>query len=173
MKGRIITTAKRAERIVVAYRPVESAPSDLITVRAATNDDIPAVLALWSEATVEPSATDDADGVVALLATDPASLLLAVEADGTIIGTVIASWDGWRGAMYRLAVLPASRRQGIARRLVEDGERRLRAKGARRFHLIVLSEEAPAQAFWAAVGYEQQEGRLRYVKTLPGRRHRG
>ena len=87
----------------------------MITIRAATTEDIPAVLALWSAATVEPSATDDADGVATLLGVDPESLLLAVDDDGALVGTVIAAWDGWRGTMYRLAVLPALRRQGIAR----------------------------------------------------------
>jgi hypothetical protein len=60
-------------------------------------------------------------------------------------------------------------RRGIAATLVEEGERRLRAKGARRFHLIVLEDEAPAQAFWTAAGYERQENRLRYVKTFPAK----
>ena len=146
----------------------------MITVHAATTDDIPDVLALWSEATVEASATDDVDGVVALLDVDPDSLLLAIDDDGTIVGTVIASFDGWRGAMYRLAVLPTHRRRGIATTLVEDGERRLRAKGARRFHLIVVADEEPARAFWTAAGYEQQDQRLRYVKTFPtGEGNRG
>ncbi len=141
----------------------------MITIRAATTEDIPAVLALWSEATVEPSATDDADGVATLLGVDPESLLVAVADDGALVGTVVAGWDGWRGTMYRLAVLPALRRQGIARQLVEEGERRLRANGARRFHLIVVADEEPAQAFWAAAGYEQQQDRLRYVKTFAPR----
>ena len=141
----------------------------MIAIRAATTEDIPAVLALWSEATVEPSATDDADGVATLLGVDPESLLLAVADDGALVGTVVAAWDGWRGTMYRLAVLPALRRQGIARQLVDEGERRLRELGARRFHLIVVAGEAPAQAFWAAAGYEQQQDRLRYVKTFAPR----
>jgi ribosomal protein S18 acetylase RimI-like enzyme len=139
----------------------------VIAIRSATIEDIPTVLTFWADATVEPSATDDVDGVIALLGVDPDSLVVAVDNDGNVVGTVIASWDGWRGAMYRLAVLPSLRRHGIAARLVEEGERRLRAKGARRFHLIVLEAEAPAQGFWTAVGYERQEGRLRYVKTFP------
>ena len=150
MKGRIITNADCTERIAVVYRAV-------ISIRSATVDDVAEVLAFWAEATVEPSATDDPDSVVALLRAAPGALLLAVDDDGatsTIVGTVIASWDGWRGAMYRLAVSPSMRRQGIATRLVTEGERRVREQGARRFHLIVLEEEAPAQAFWTAVGYE-------------------
>ena len=86
----------------------------MITIRTATTDDVPAVLALWSAATVEPSATDDADGVATLLGADPESLLLAIADDGALAGTVIAAWDGWRATMYRLAVLPAQRRRGAA-----------------------------------------------------------
>lgn len=166
MKGRIITTAKRTERTAVAYPPVDQAGLDFLSLRSATIDDIPAVLEFWAGATVEPSATDDSESVAALLGVDPDSLVLAIAEDGTIAGTVIASWDGWRGAMYRLAVLPSLRRRGIAATLVEEGERRIRAKGARRFHLIVLADVAPAQAFWTAVGYERQNDRLRYVKTF-------
>ena len=138
----------------------------MITLRSATIDDIRPVLVFWADATVEPSATDDAAGLIALLGVDADSLVLAVEDDGEIVGTVIASWDGWRGTMYRLAVVPSLRRRGIAATLVEEGERRLRAKGARRFHLIVLDDQAAANAFWAAVGYERQHDRLRYVKTF-------
>ena len=142
----------------------------MITIRAATVGDIPAVLALWAAAATEPSVTDDDDGVRALLRTDPESLLLAIEGDGdreAVVGTVIASWDGWRGAMYRLAVLPSHRRRGIAAMLVSHGERRLHALGARRFHLVVLRDEPPANAFWTTAGYERQDTYLRYVKTFP------
>ena len=57
----------------------------------------------------------------------------------------------------------------IAASLVEEGERRLRAKGARRFHLIVLEDEAPAQRSgprWVTSG---RTSRLRYVKTFPAK----
>ncbi|MEX1008375.1 MAG: GNAT family N-acetyltransferase [Acidimicrobiia bacterium] len=150
---------------------MKSGVPEIVTVRAATVDDIPAVLALWTAATTEPSVTDDEEGVRALLRVDPESLLLAIEGEGegdgeAIVGTVIASWDGWRGAMYRLAVQPSHRRRGIAAMLVEHGERRLHALGARRFHLIVLPDEAAANAFWTAAGYERQDDRLRYVKTF-------
>jgi hypothetical protein len=32
--------------------------------------------------------------------------LLVAEADGRVVGAIVAGWDGWRGNMYRLAVLP-------------------------------------------------------------------
>jgi ribosomal protein S18 acetylase RimI-like enzyme len=136
----------------------------MVTIRSATVTDIPEVLRVWQLATTESSATDDAVGIETLLRSDPDALLVAVR-DGQIIGTVIATWDGWRGAMYRLAVLPAFRRMGVATSLVSHGERRLVSKGARRLHMIVVSDQQPAQAFWASAGYELS-GQLRYVKTV-------
>jgi ribosomal protein S18 acetylase RimI-like enzyme len=40
------------------------------------------------------------------------------------VGTLVAAWDGWRGNMYRLAVLPEHRRAGIGRELVDAGYER-------------------------------------------------
>lgn len=136
----------------------------MVTIATATEADFPAILAFWREATTVESSTDDEDGLRALLAHAPDALLVARDGDG-IVGTVIAAFDGWRGSMYRLAVAPSRRRTGIAGSLVAEGERRLRAQGARRLHLIVQAGEEPAREFWAAAGYAAT-GQLRFVKTL-------
>jgi ribosomal protein S18 acetylase RimI-like enzyme len=137
----------------------------VIALRAAVGADIAAVLVFWAEATSEPSSTDDAAGVEALLAHSPGALILALD-DGVIVGTVIAGWDGWRGTVYRLAVAPARRREGNATRLVDEAERQLRAHGVRRMHLIVSrAGGAPAEGFWASARYEPTD-QLRMVKDL-------
>ncbi len=38
------------------------------------------------------------------------AVLPGAEADGTLVRTDIDGWAGWRGNIYRLAVLPAHRR---------------------------------------------------------------
>jgi ribosomal protein S18 acetylase RimI-like enzyme len=68
--------------------------------------------------------------------------------------------------MYRLAVHPARRREGVASQLVSAAERRLRARGVRRVHLIVLSDEEPANRFWTAAGYAHESRQRRYVKSF-------
>ena len=132
-------------------------------IRTATTADIDAVLAFWRDAT-EPSSTDDAASLAALLAHFPDAIVLAVE-QATIVGTVIVGWDGWRGAMYRIAVAPSHRRRGIATGLVAEGERRLRAYGAKRLHMIVDPDEEAPRGFWTAVGYEPTT-QLRFVKDF-------
>jgi ribosomal protein S18 acetylase RimI-like enzyme len=80
------------------------------------------------------------------------------------VGSVIAGWDGWRGSLYRLAVVPDYRRHGLGRRLLDEAERRLASSGASRLQAIVVETDAQAAAFWRASDWEEQVERLRFVK---------
>ena len=110
-----------------------------------------------------PSATDDADGVLALMARDPGALLVADD-DGAVIGSLIAAWDGWRGHMYRLAVRPEHRRRGVATALVRAGEQRLHDVGCRRISALVVGDHEHAVGLWESAGYAWQADIRRYVR---------
>jgi len=132
-------------------------------LRSGTPDDIGAVLDLWRRADAVVSRTDDTDGLRALVAHDPASLVVA-EDDGAVVGSVICAWDGWRGSIYRLAVAPTHRRQGLGRRLLAEAETRLGARGARRLQAIVVDGDDRATGFWRTSTWEEQAGRIRFVR---------
>jgi len=123
------------------------------------------VLDLWAAAGAVPTATDDLAALGRLVDVDPGALLVASVA-GTLIGSLIVAFDGWRGAFYRLAVVPAHRRNKVASALVAEGERRLVALGARRCAVIAVAEHDQATGFWAAAGYERQGATARFVKEL-------
>ncbi|PYN15456.1 MAG: GNAT family N-acetyltransferase, partial [Candidatus Rokuibacteriota bacterium] len=79
--------------------------------------------------------------------------------------------DGWRGNIYRLAVAPEARRHGLARRLVDDAVRVLRARGAHRISALVERHEAHAVGFWDSLtdqGWRRDERMLRYIKNVDG-----
>jgi ribosomal protein S18 acetylase RimI-like enzyme len=135
-----------------------------ISIRLAVAADAPALLELWQAARSSPSTTDVVEYVAAAIDW-PGSSVLVAEADGRIAASLIATFDGWRGNMYRLAVLPQHRRAGIASALVREGERRLGELGARRFSAIVLLEEPAAAAFWAQAGYLLQAEAGRFTKV--------
>lgn len=135
-------------------------------IRAATDADVEAVLSFWRLAAEDTDRHDTAAAVRRLVARDPEALLLAVDQD-TVVGSVIAGWDGWRGHLYRFAVHPARRRQGIGGALLAAAERHLARLGARRADAMVLDDNALGRQVWDATGYRQQNDCHRWVKPLP------
>jgi ribosomal protein S18 acetylase RimI-like enzyme len=128
---------------------------------------VPAVLALWETSRSEASVTEDtAEAVVALIEQPGSVLLLAFDEGAALVGTLVVGWDGWRGNMYRLAVLPSHRRLGIAGELVAAGEASLRARGARRITALVGRGDAVAMALWRSAGYAHDAQIARFVKNV-------
>ena len=125
------------------------------------------MLAVWRAAGSPPSVTDSAEHVRAVVR-ERARWLLVAEEDGRIVGTLIAAWDGWRGNLYRLAVLPELRRRGIAAALVRAGEERLRAPARGGSPRSCSRAARTTRGFWAAAGYEHQVGAGRFTKTGAG-----
>jgi ribosomal protein S18 acetylase RimI-like enzyme len=137
---------------------------DQLTVREAGESDVAAVLELWAAArSVHARTADTPEALERLLADRPGSLLVA-ELKGRVIGALIATWDGWRGNLYRLAVREEHRRRGVALRLVQEGERRLVARGARRVSVLAGRDDEMAAGLWTAAGYDRDEKIGRFVK---------
>ena len=109
--------------------------------------------------------TDDLEQVRRVVV-NPAAVLQLAEAENEIVGTLLGTFDGWRGNMYRLVVHPAWRRQGIARQLVKRIEHFFAECGARRVTVLIEVDRPWAVAFWAAVGYPRDDRIVRHVGTM-------
>jgi ribosomal protein S18 acetylase RimI-like enzyme len=143
-------------------------PPDAVTtptVRPCEPGDCDAVVDIWRRSEASGRVTDTAEHVLRLVGEHPGALLVAV-VDGVVAGTIIAAWDGWRGNIYRLAVLAEYRRRGIARALVAEAERRLEVLGVTRVTALVEHEHPWAVAFWNASRFRLDPTMVRFVRDL-------
>jgi ribosomal protein S18 acetylase RimI-like enzyme len=136
--------------------------SAVALIRHAEARDAAALVALWDDAYADGRSHDGLMLVERALADDHLVCVVA-EAHSTIVGSLIAGFDGWRGNLYRLAVAPQHRGQGIAQQLLAEAHRALRDLGAGRITAIVDRENAPAVRFWESSGYCLDTDAVRYV----------
>ena len=82
-----------------------------------------------------------------------ADLFLVGTLGGAVVATVMIGYEGHRGWVNYLGVLPGHRRRGYARRMMEEAERLLRLEGCPKINLQVRSTNAGALSFYRRVGY--------------------
>ena len=105
------------------------------------------------------STTDEVDSV-RRVTENPAAVLLLAVIDGTIVGTLLGTFDGWRGNLYRLVVAPEHRRQGIGRQLVRQVEQIFRHWGVRRTRMVTSIVQGNR---FGRRGYPRDQGIVRQV----------
>jgi hypothetical protein len=69
------------------------------SIRACRLEEAEAILELWRQADATPGVTDTADDLRRAIAESPAHVLLA-EVGGQVVGSIIGTFDGWRGNIY-------------------------------------------------------------------------
>jgi ribosomal protein S18 acetylase RimI-like enzyme len=136
-----------------------------VNLRAATPDDAERIVRFWHDSGASMGPGDSVASVRSAIA-NPAARLILAEAGDELVGTLLGTFDGWRGNMYRLVVHPAWRRQGIARQLVKRIEQFFAECGARRVTVLIEVDRSWAVAFWTAVGYPRDDHIVRHVGTM-------
>ncbi len=110
---------------------------------------------------------DAREPLIAYLARNPGLNFVALDASA-IVGAVLCGTDGRRGYLQHLAVAPAHRRRGIGRALVERCIRALTARGIDKCHLMVVSDNHDAAAFWTRLGWVDRSDVRLMSRTTPG-----
>ena len=129
-----------------------------MTIRLMTLADYQAVYALWlATPGMGLNTTDDSrEGIEKYLRRNPSTCFVA-EADGKLVGVIMAGHDGRRGFIHHTAVLPEYRGQGLGRRLVENALAALEAEGIHKAALVVFEHNQLGNGFWEKLGFSSRE----------------
>lgn len=132
------------------------------TIRAFTVGDTEETVRLWETCGLTRPWNDPRADIARKLTSQPELFLVATArasdaATESIVGSVMAGYDGHRGWMYYLATTPSYRGQGIATALVEEVERLLVLLGCPKAQLMVRGDNALAVSFYERLGYESND----------------
>ena len=123
-----------------------------IAIRKYRQDDQHQVAALWETVLPDSQPHNQPEVVLAKkLAVD--DLIFVAEADARVVGTTIAGWEGHRGWLYSVAVLPGCQRRGIASRLVQEALAALRLLGCDKVNLQVRTGNEAVIAFYESLNF--------------------
>jgi ribosomal protein S18 acetylase RimI-like enzyme len=129
---------------------------DKVALREFTMEDYHTVVDVWLKAGLSLRPGDDYDAIRRKLDRDPELFLTATVA-GEIVGTALGAFDGRRGYVYHLAVLPSFQGRGIGKLLLAELERRLAALGCAKMNLTVNPRNTGAIDFYKRLGFNREE----------------
>ena len=127
------------------------------TVRSYEPDDRASLVSLWARVFPDDPPRNAPDRMIENKLRVQPELLLVAEDDGSLIGAVMAGFDGTRGWIYHLAVAPERRLQGIGATLMRAAEDGLCKLGCPKVNLQVRATNDGVIAFYRSLGYHLEE----------------
>ncbi len=130
----------------------------MVNIRVMSIIDYDEVYNLWLNTPgMGLNSTDDSrEGIEKYLKRNPTSCFVA-RCDGIIVGVIMAGHDGRRGYIHHTAVLPAYRKQGIAKRLVDCAMSALDAEDINKVALVVFKTNDIGNDFWENIGFTDRD----------------
>jgi ribosomal protein S18 acetylase RimI-like enzyme len=80
-------------------------------------------------------------------------LFFVALAQESVVGTIMAGYDGHRGWLYLVAVHSAYRKKGVGTALVRHAERALTERGCVKINLQIAGGNESVAAFYQLLGY--------------------
>ncbi|HVI97718.1 MAG TPA: GNAT family acetyltransferase [Sphingomonas sp.] len=127
-----------------------------MTVDTADTADADAIVALWRSCDLLRPWNDPLHDFALAFGKD-SSTVLVIRDGGAIVASVMVGFDGHRGWVYYLGVVPERRGRGLARRMMAAAEDWLKARGAPKIQLMVREDNEGAIGFYRALGFEPQK----------------
>jgi ribosomal protein S18 acetylase RimI-like enzyme len=139
-------------------------------IRSLTITDYDQIVALWKRARLpfKPSGRDRKSAVQTQMAEDPGFFIGAFEGN-RLVGVVVATSDGRKGWINRLAVDPDFRRMGVAEKLIAEAEKVLHKHGLRMFCALIDDDNKVSKQLFKKCGYKEHRD-IVYFRKKPSDR---
>ena len=126
-------------------------------IREFSAADEAAVIRLWKTVFENDPPWNDPELVIRRKQAFQCELFLVGELNSELIATVLGGYDGFRGWIYHLAVLPSWQHRGIARMMMMAIEGKLLDLGCIKINLQVRASNFQATDFYRSVGYSVED----------------
>ena len=127
---------------------------ELFRVTAFQPDDRDDVVALWEACRLTRPWNDPDKDIRRKMAQNPEEVLVG-RIKGKMAATCMFGYDGHRGWIYYLGVLPEFQKRGLARKIMAHAQQRLAAQGCPKINLMVREGNLDAINFYNAIGYNR------------------
>lgn len=143
-----------------------------VRIREFLIEDYDRVMELWAEGglPLKRRGRDSRENIAKQLLQPNVLFLVAEEGKGgRVIGTVLATHDGRKGWINRLAVDAALRKRGLGARLVREAERRLEDLGMDILACLIEDDNAVSMEVFEKMGYKKHPEIIYFAKRkYPG-----
>jgi len=121
---------------------------------------------LWNACGLTRPWNDPRKDIARKLTVQP-DLFLVSDEEGIVVATAMIGFDGHRGWVSYLAVDPDRRGRGIARALMEEGERLLVQLGCPKIMLMVRAGNTGVVDLYEHLGYATEQTLLMGKRLIP------
>ena len=123
------------------------------TIRAYQEDDQKDVIELWSLCGLIVPQNSPQRDIERKLKVNPEWFLVG-ELQGRVIASCMAGYEGHRGWINYLAVLPQYRRQGFATKIMWEAEKKLLDAGCPKINLQIRTSNTDVIEFYKSIGFK-------------------
>ena len=126
-----------------------------VVIKKLTTDEYNSLISLWKKVGLpyKPHGRDSRESIKHQLQ-QPTSIYLAAYIRNKMIGVILATHDGRKGWINRVAVLPNYQKRGIAKRLVSEVENRFFKLGIRIYACLIEDWNKVSKKFFEHLGYK-------------------
>jgi len=139
----------------------------MITYRRLKTGDIPLIISTWKKSglPIHEETRDSPEAMRAEMKASPRNFIGAFDGDD-LVGVILATSDGRKGWINRLAVVPSHRHKGIAIRLIQEAEEELVSRGIHLLSGLIEKGNEASLALFTKAGYEISEDVIYVRKEL-------